>query len=244
MRDPPAARPREFDRVRELRAQPPDAAARRAVGGRRARVRPAALRRSSVRPPARSAPRRRSRALTIEDVVRFHDTRYDPGFAHADRRSATRRTRRLADLADAAFGGWEPAATGARRSLRDRRRRRRPIGSCSCIGQARRSRSCASATCRCRAARPTTTRCSSLNMVLGGQFVSRINMNLREDKGYTYGARTSRSTSAAVPGRSCSRRASSRKRPPTRCARRSASCARSAAIARSRTRSCCSAARR
>ena len=28
------------------------------------------------------------------------------------------------------------------------------------------------------------------NMVLGGQFVSRINMNLREDKGYTYGVRT------------------------------------------------------
>jgi predicted Zn-dependent peptidase len=28
------------------------------------------------------------------------------------------------------------------------------------------------------------------NMVLGGQFVSRINLNLREDKGYTYGART------------------------------------------------------
>lgn len=30
-----------------------------------------------------------------------------------------------------------------------------------------------------------------LNMVLGGQFVSRINLNLREDKGYTYGAHTS-----------------------------------------------------
>lgn len=30
-----------------------------------------------------------------------------------------------------------------------------------------------------------------MNMVLGGQFVSRINMNLRENKGYTYGARTS-----------------------------------------------------
>ncbi len=30
-----------------------------------------------------------------------------------------------------------------------------------------------------------------LNVILGGQFVSRINMNLREDKGYTYGARTS-----------------------------------------------------
>jgi zinc protease len=31
----------------------------------------------------------------------------------------------------------------------------------------------------------------TLNMVLGGQFVSRINSNLRERKGYTYGARTS-----------------------------------------------------
>ncbi len=29
-----------------------------------------------------------------------------------------------------------------------------------------------------------------LNMVLGGQFASRVNLNLREDKGYTYGART------------------------------------------------------
>jgi zinc protease len=29
-----------------------------------------------------------------------------------------------------------------------------------------------------------------LNMILGGQFVSRINMNLRENKGYTYGVRT------------------------------------------------------
>jgi len=28
------------------------------------------------------------------------------------------------------------------------------------------------------------------NMVLGGQFVSRINLNLREEKGFTYGART------------------------------------------------------
>jgi zinc protease len=28
------------------------------------------------------------------------------------------------------------------------------------------------------------------NMILGGQFVSRINTNLRQDKGYTYGART------------------------------------------------------
>jgi predicted Zn-dependent peptidase len=30
-----------------------------------------------------------------------------------------------------------------------------------------------------------------MNTLLGGQFTSRVNMNLREDKGYTYGARTS-----------------------------------------------------
>src|SRR4028119_2196011 len=29
-----------------------------------------------------------------------------------------------------------------------------------------------------------------MNSILGGQFTSRVNMNLREDKGYTYGART------------------------------------------------------
>ncbi len=30
-----------------------------------------------------------------------------------------------------------------------------------------------------------------MNFVLGGTFNSRINLNLREDKGYTYGARAS-----------------------------------------------------
>ena len=30
----------------------------------------------------------------------------------------------------------------------------------------------------------------ALNTILGGQFTSRVNLNLREDKGYTYGART------------------------------------------------------
>lgn len=31
----------------------------------------------------------------------------------------------------------------------------------------------------------------ALNMTLGGQFISRVNLNLRQHKGYTYGARTS-----------------------------------------------------
>ena len=40
-----------------------------------------------------------------------------------------------------------------------------------------------------------------MNRILGGAFTSRINMNLREDKGYTYGAEAA-GRSAAVPGRS------------------------------------------
>ena len=53
-------------------------------------------------------------------------------------------------------------------------------------------------------------------------------MNLREEKGYTYGARTSFDLRRGA-GRSCCRRACSRKRRPTRCRKRSASSRRSAA---------------
>jgi len=37
---------------------------------------------------------------------------------------------------------------------------------------------------------PDYLACAVMNNVLGGQFTSRLNMNLREDKGYTYGARS------------------------------------------------------
>jgi hypothetical protein len=40
---------------------------------------------------------------------------------------------------------------------------------------------------------------SMANLVVGGQFTARINLNLREDKGYTYGARSSTSYSH-LPG--------------------------------------------
>ena len=92
-----------------------------------------------------------------------------------------------------AFGGWTPAgdAPACRRSGATRRaavaagpRGARPSRRRRAVGAAHRPHG------RGARARPTITRCSSLNMVLGGQFVSRINMNLREDKGYTYGART------------------------------------------------------
>ena len=102
------------------------------------------------------------------------------------------------ELLDA--GGDDVRARGARRCRaapidRDagagcRRRRRRPRSSASCRGPARRSRSCASATSCASRSTPDYHALLVLNTMLGGQFVSRLNLNLREDKGYTYGVRT------------------------------------------------------
>ena len=72
-----------------------------------------------------------------------------------------------------------------------------------------------------------------LNAVLGGQFVSRLNMNLREDKGYTYGVRTGFDLRRGW-GRSCCRPVSAATSPCRRCASRCASSPTSAGRGRSR----------
>ncbi len=41
-----------------------------------------------------------------------------------------------------------------------------------------------------------------MNTVFGGQFSSRLNMNLREEKGFTYGARSHFDWRVRHPGRS------------------------------------------
>ena len=56
--------------------------------------------------------------------------------------------------------------------------------------RARRKARFASARSGCRANTPDYHPLIVLNMILGGQFVSRINMKLRQEKGLTYGART------------------------------------------------------
>ena len=90
-------------------------------------------------------------------------------------------------MAAEAFADWtgsgdaEPAVGGRCRSRR---------GSTSCRGRARRSRSCGSARYPSARDTPDYHPLVVANTILGGQFVSRINLNLREDKGLTYGART------------------------------------------------------
>jgi len=130
------------------------------------------------------------RSFVIDDVRRFHADAYSPGSvtvivagdgSHDD----------LAGLVESNFGDWNasgeavrddtavfavPAAPATRLALLNR-----PGAAQSELRMGHISIS---------RTHPDYLRLLVLNMVLGGQFVSRINMNLREDKGYTYGART------------------------------------------------------
>jgi zinc protease len=129
-------------------------------------------------------------ALTIDDIVRFHDTRYDPGFATLIMVGDASHNR-LAELGDQTFGRWEPAS---HRLRADRSGPPPPPPTDQLVVVHRPG----AAQTELRIGHLSVPRSTpdypallSLNMVLGGQFVSRINMNLRERKGYTYGARTS-----------------------------------------------------
>ena len=97
-------------------------------------------------------------------------------------------------MADMAFGAWEPAvlADGGRH----RRRAAAAAAACRRTGwrssprPGRPNRSSGSAIVCASRETPDYHALVVLNMILGGQFVSRVNLNLRQDKGYTYGVRT------------------------------------------------------
>ena len=129
-------------------------------------------------------------ALTVDEAKAFHDTRYDPAFATLILVGDGSHDR-LAALGEQAFAHWPsfPHRLRADRSTpappppADRLVMVHRPGAAQSemrIGHVSVSRST-----------PDYHALVTLNMILGGQFVSRINMNLREKKGYTYGARTS-----------------------------------------------------
>ena len=131
-------------------------------------------------------------SVTLEEVRRFHGSMFTPsrmtvvaaGDAPHDR---------LAGFVESAFGTWRqssadghqldpslwplPASPQDRLALVHRPAAAQSELRIGHIGVPRRT--------------PDYHALLVLNMILGGQFVSRINMNLREEKGYTYGARTS-----------------------------------------------------
>jgi zinc protease len=125
-------------------------------------------------------------AMSVDDVRAFHATAIRPSeatlVAVGDCDHQT-----IARLAAAAFAGWDGAAshplptatptpTPARLAVVPRPKA--PQSELR-IGQVTVDRNT-----------PDYHALVAANMVLGGQFVSRINLNLREDKGVTYGART------------------------------------------------------
>ncbi len=131
------------------------------------------------------------RGVTLREVVAFHARAYRPSsvtvVAVGDGSHE-----QLASLVHKAFGTWKaPGGSGEAESIKvaaaQQAAARVAVVNRSAaaqselrIGQVGPSRST-----------PDDHALLVLNMVLGGQFVSRINMKLREEKGYTYGARTS-----------------------------------------------------
>jgi len=130
------------------------------------------------------------RATALEDVMTFHRAQYVParativavGDAPADR---------LFELTEGAFATWDgaravgnvasawasPQSINGRLAVVDRPGSPQSELRLGHVGVPRST--------------PDYHALLTLNMVLGGQFVSRLNMNLREHKGYTYGVRTS-----------------------------------------------------
>jgi len=185
----PRMEPREFDRVRELRLNRltqlrdvPSAVAERVFVQR--------LYGSHPYGHLSIGTETSLSALTVDEVKAFHDTRYDPSFATLILVGDGSHDR-LASLGERAFAHW-PAS--AQRLPADRSTPAPPPPADRLVMVHRPG----AAQSEIRIGHVSVSRATpdyhalvTLNMILGGQFVSRINMNLREKKGYTYGARTS-----------------------------------------------------
>ena len=130
------------------------------------------------------------RAMDAGEARGFHQHMYDPSrvtviaVGNGSHES-------LADAIEAAFGGWPADASG--RGAADPAALPIPPGRAELLIAPRSG----APQSELRIGHVAVTRNSTdyhalvaLNLVLGGQFVSRINTNLRERKGYTYGART------------------------------------------------------
>jgi zinc protease len=132
-------------------------------------------------------------AITREDLVRMYETYYRPNNAAVVVVGDITLDEAVASVTRA-LRGWESKPTpavvvpparqqsGARILLVDRPGAQQSVILLGQPGLARRD--------------PDVLALNVLNTPLGGQFMSRINMNLREDKGYTYGARSTSMTFA------------------------------------------------
>jgi zinc protease len=132
------------------------------------------------------------RALTLDDAVAFHAQMFRPSQSTLVLAGGMRHAELLA-VAARAFGGWTEPATAAPE--------RTPASAIPAAPTPRRIALVhreAAAQSELRIGHLAASRRTPdyapllvMNAILGGQFTSRINMKLREEKAYTYGARTS-----------------------------------------------------
>jgi predicted Zn-dependent peptidase len=131
-------------------------------------------------------------SLTVEDVRRYHAAMFQPAGATLVV-AANQPPDVLVAKASAAFGSWrsDGAAPAIARDRGQLDPPREPSARLAIVPRPGAAQS------ELRLGHVATSRRTPdyhalvlLNTVLGGQFVSRLNMNLREDKGYTYGVRT------------------------------------------------------
>jgi zinc protease len=128
------------------------------------------------------------RAITRDDVVEFYRSRFGPTQATAIVVGDVS-AREITELLNKTLADWKPVTTGPAAlpqpvpprpleiTLVDKPGAAQSVISVGQIGLSRQS--------------PDYFPLVVMNTIFGGQFSSRLNMNLRENKGYTYGARAS-----------------------------------------------------
>jgi zinc protease len=131
------------------------------------------------------------RAISRDDIVAFHQSVYRPDLATLVVAGDTSHAA-LLHMAQETFGGW--TATGSRMLGPDPASLEPPVRPSTQLAVLHRGQAAQSILAiGCLApprATPDYVPLVVLNAALGGQFVSRVNLKLREEKGYTYGART------------------------------------------------------
>jgi predicted Zn-dependent peptidase len=130
------------------------------------------------------------RAMTLDDTSGFHAAAFQPARATLVVAGAIGHDEMRA-VAEAAFGGWaarEPAAAVQVASEREPQAAPPRLAVIPREGAAQSELRIGHLSAR--RSTPDYAALLVMNAVLGGQFVSRINLKLREEKGFTYGART------------------------------------------------------
>lgn len=131
-------------------------------------------------------------SITLDEVRTCHARMFQPDGATLVV-AGDRSVAELTEAAERAFGSWT-ADPGVSSMDRDRGRQAPPRQAAARLTAVARPGAAQSSLRMGHVAASRSTpdypALVLLNTVLGGQFVSRLNLNLREDKGFTYGVRT------------------------------------------------------